>query len=87
MYLDQSRSQIDQLKTAVAENDCDAILTISHQLKGSSANLGANKLADVCSRLESAAKENQLNDSASLFSEIQGTFERTQVQFQAQLDQ
>ena len=87
MYLDQSRLQIDQLNTAVAEDDCDTILSISHQLKGSSANLGANQLADACSRLESAAKEDQLYDSASLFSEIQGTFDRTQVQLQAQLDQ
>lgn len=87
MYLDQTQSQIQSLQSAIETADPQSITGIAHQIKGSSANLGAGQLADACSRLEGESKSNNLTNCTALLSEIQGTFERTQVQIRALLDQ
>lgn len=42
----------DRIATAVTERQGEQLRTAAHQLKGSSANLGATRLAALCSQLE-----------------------------------
>lgn len=39
---------VQELKQAVENNDINAVETITHTLKGSSANIGAKKLSQIC---------------------------------------
>jgi len=87
LYLSQTESQISQLAEAIDKTDPAETSRIAHQIKGSSANLGARRLADALSRLEESAKENDLYQAAPLLEEIRGTFDRTRVQFQALLSE
>ena len=87
MYLDQTHSQLTELHTALADQNHEQTANISHQIKGSSANLGASQLADACSRLETSTKSGELEVAHTLLQEIQGTFDRTRVQFQSLLDE
>jgi len=85
MYIDQTAEQICTLKKAVNEKDTEAISNKAHQIKGSSANLGARQLSDLCSRLEGNAKDGDLSSSKQLIEEIHGTYNRTKVQLLALL--
>ena len=87
MYLDQTHSQLTELHTALADQNNEQTANIAHQIKGSSANLGASQLADACSRLEISTKSGELEVGHTLLQEIQGTFDRTRVQFQSLLDE
>jgi HPt (histidine-containing phosphotransfer) domain-containing protein len=58
-----------------------------HQLKGSSANLGARQLADALSRLEEISKTGDINRTNDLLKEIRGTFDRTAVKLNSLLKQ
>ena len=87
LFLTQTEEQIGQLNEAVGNQDAAATSHLAHQLKGSSANLGARRLADSLSRLEQSAINSDLAHADPLLKEIQGTFDRTRVQFQAVLDE
>ncbi len=82
MYLTETDGQIGSLKT---QQDPDTVARIAHQLKGSSANLGARQLADAFSRLEASANLGNLEATGDLIGEIQGTFDRTRVKLNALL--
>ena len=83
MYLEQTSKQISMLHEAFAEQELDSISRISHQIKGSSANMGASQLASACSRLENESKGGNLSVIEHLLKEITGTFDRTEVQLRA----
>ena len=87
LFLTQTEEQIGQLNEAVGNQNAAATSHLAHQLKGSSANLGARRLADALSRLEQSAINSDLAHADPLLKEIQGTFDRTRVQFQAVLDE
>ena len=87
MYLEQTHSQLTELHTALADQNHEQTANIAHQIKGSSANLGASQLADACSRLETSTKSGELEVGHTLLQEIQGIFDRTRVQFQSLLDE
>jgi two-component system sensor histidine kinase/response regulator len=56
IYLDSTPALIEQLRTGMGNSDHDAIHAAAHSLKSSSANLGAKTLADLCRRVEMAAR-------------------------------
>ena len=85
LFLEQTHEQISQLNEAVDKNDTETTGNIAHQLKGSSANLGARRLSDAFSRLEQSAKDNDLSQAANLLELIRVTFNRTRIQFQSLL--
>ena len=58
MYLEQTHSQLTELHTALADQNHEQTANIAHQIKGSSANLGASQLADACSDLRSIKQVN-----------------------------
>lgn len=53
---------IAMMRTAVSNDDAEALQQAAHRLKGSCANLGAKAAADLCLDLENLASQ----DSASL---------------------
>lgn len=52
VYLEDTREQLAELGRAVHESDDKGLLRIVHRLKGSSANLGAAPLAQLCAEAE-----------------------------------
>ena len=56
IYLDSTPALIEQLRTGMGNSDHDAIRAAAHSLKSSSANLGAKTFADLCRRVEMAAR-------------------------------
>jgi HPt (histidine-containing phosphotransfer) domain-containing protein len=46
------------LRDGIATRNLDGVMRASHAIKGSSANIGGNEVADVAARIETAARAN-----------------------------
>ena len=57
LYIEQARKLIASIKNAASAEDFNLTRQCVHQLKGSSANVGARALADLCSEIEIATAE------------------------------
>lgn len=51
-YMQDSAVRVQDMKAAFAQGDADALRKSTHSLKGASANLGLELLADLCRSLE-----------------------------------
>jgi HPt (histidine-containing phosphotransfer) domain-containing protein len=72
-YAADAPMQISAMREAAARADAEALVRPAHTLKSSSASLGALALADVCGRLEAAARRAEIDGAiASVESIDQG---------------
>ncbi|HSZ37846.1 MAG TPA: Hpt domain-containing protein [Acidimicrobiales bacterium] len=75
----------DDLRRGLREGDHTAVAGTAHSLKGASANLGANDLAQVCAELEMHARQIELvgsdefADTDTLMERFEAEFTRVQV--------
>jgi PAS domain S-box-containing protein len=66
VFLKDAHAQVSALHEALLTDDADEVASIAHRLRGSSANLGAHRIADTCSKLETLAETGQLMDGFGL---------------------
>jgi HPt (histidine-containing phosphotransfer) domain-containing protein len=71
--------QIARLREALAEGDPQAVEQSAHSIKGSSANLGATKLAEITGHLEGLGRAGALGGAASLVDDIERELERVRM--------
>jgi HPt (histidine-containing phosphotransfer) domain-containing protein len=81
LFLDQSRTMTAQLAQALGAGDADMAQRIAHGLNGSSATVGAVRLAEIASRLCDAARTGRLSDAAQLHLELQHSLDATSAAF------
>jgi HPt (histidine-containing phosphotransfer) domain-containing protein len=60
LFLDDVPRRIETLRAATAAGDAIAVQRAAHSLKGSSGNIGARALYDVCRKLDDTAKAGNL---------------------------
>ena len=56
-FLDESTSILENLKSAIDENDFDAIKSHAHSIKGSAGNLKFNEIYEMAREMELSATE------------------------------
>lgn len=78
-YLDDSQVRMGSLEQAVLSHDPFQIRQSAHSLKGSSANMGAYKLASLCQLLEQLGRQSDLTGAFALLEQIK--LEYLQVKF------
>jgi len=61
---------VEQIHQAVALDDAGRLREQAHQLKGVAANLGAQDLAEICERLEQAARDGDLDAAIEPLSQL-----------------
>ncbi|MFO2464837.1 Hpt domain-containing protein [Pseudomonas sp. 15FMM2] len=71
-FLDDSQGRIEALRQA--RDDAKTLGCIAHSFKGSSGNLGAVRLAQLCQRLETASAEPAVTGLGELVDEIDHEF-------------
>lgn len=54
LYLVQAQDLVGRIETAIADGDPPRRRAAAHKLRGSTATLGGDRLADVCLRLEAS---------------------------------
>ncbi len=73
-YRDQAAKQIGEINSAVFGNDHAAANVAAHTLKSASFSVGANRIGELCARIEVDARQQALNDSAPLCGELERCF-------------
>lgn len=76
-YLTEAPIQKAAIEEAFDDFDPDALRRSAHSLKGSSANIGATLLADVCHKIEASAHGANVDELAGLLAGL--TLEFNQV--------
>lgn len=74
------------LRDAAAHSDPDAMRRAAHSLKGSSANLGARRLAELSARLEALGRQGEVERAGSAIDQVEAEFERACRAFEAAIE-
>lgn len=74
-FVSDSRERITVLRTAVATGDASTVRASAHSFKGSSLNICAPLLSELCRQLELEGKEGQLTSARDLLVSIEAEFE------------
>ncbi|ANI61775.1 HPt (histidine-containing phosphotransfer) domain-containing protein [Pseudomonas sp. PvR086] len=80
-FLSDSEERLSLLRKA---DDADRLGATAHSFKGSSSNMGATRLAELCHELEQRAKEKKLEGIEALVGEIDGEFAIVRPLFEAE---
>lgn len=70
MFLDDGPSKVRAVTEGLLAGDFDKMERAAHSLKGSSGNLGAKLLQDVCEQIQVTARNHQLDPLRPLAAEL-----------------
>ena len=87
LYLRDMPAHLVALREAVAQGDAGRVEEVAHGLRGSSAQLGATRMASVCAALQGAAGAHDLSEAAVQVAELQSEFVRVRAALQAVLSE
>jgi len=79
IFIENAEQSIESIRDAIKAGDAVEIRQRSHALKGSSANLGANRLLDVSRRIGEKGRAGSLEGIESLLSELICEFDRART--------
>ncbi|MGB3610096.1 MAG: Hpt domain-containing protein [Cellvibrio sp.] len=75
-FVTDSRERIRNLHELVPQGDAEVIRRAAHSFKGSSSNIGASRLAELCSQIEVQALTGNLDIIPELLAEAEVEFTR-----------
>lgn len=73
-FVEDGQERVQKIITAIKSEDTQALYNEAHGLKGSSRNLGAGPLAEVCGQLEAMGQENNLSSAGTIIAALQTEF-------------
>ena len=74
-YLSDSKSKLDSLGEAFQQEDVKKVRDIAHGFKGSSLNIGAHLLAQLCEEVENFARDEKLGEASQVSPKIMSEFQ------------
>ncbi|WP_297324371.1 Hpt domain-containing protein [Nitrosomonas sp.] len=74
IYLKSAPAFLSQIEDAIQDKDSLMLRRAAHTLKSSTANIGAETLADICQKLEDFGDNNQVDEAAKLLAKFQHEF-------------
>jgi len=75
-FLDDMPKQMDALKNHIDQKQCEDAGKQGHQIKGASANVGADALREIAAEIEIAGKAGDLDTLVSLLPQLEEAFDR-----------
>jgi HPt (histidine-containing phosphotransfer) domain-containing protein len=85
LYLQEAPAQLATLRDAAAQGDAGRVEDVAHELKGSSAQLGAMRMSRQCAALQEAGGHADLGQAAAQVAELQREFVRVRTALEAVL--
>lgn len=73
-FVADSLAKIEELKTAIANQDADSLRKVAHSLKGSSSNICAGNLSELARQLEFMGKEGKLDGADGILAQLREEF-------------
>ncbi|MFN8575228.1 MAG: Hpt domain-containing protein [Candidatus Sericytochromatia bacterium] len=77
MFLQQSETIMDEIKTHSSSKDALSLSKSAHKLKGSCLNLGAQEMSNLCQNIEYQGKENNLEGIDEKISKLVNVYNET----------
>jgi HPt (histidine-containing phosphotransfer) domain-containing protein len=74
LFLKNSGTRMDQIRTGVGSGDLQEAERGAHSLKSSAANIGAEHLRTLATRMESAALEESVDDARTILPELETAY-------------
>jgi len=69
-YLDDGPKKLSQMRSSFRDVDFETLANAAHTMKGSSLNLGARKLSEVCSEIERLARSSSTDGLEEKIGEV-----------------
>ncbi len=77
-FIDDTATRLETLRHGIEDADPELVASTCHSLKGSSANMGASTMAELCADLEAAAGQPAIPDGAEILDRLIVQFDRVQ---------
>ena len=71
LFIEHAPPKITAIREAIAGGDAEAAKRAAHSLKGSSANVGARGMQQVCEQIEQAAAGGVLSQAPALLAQLE----------------
>jgi two-component system, sensor histidine kinase and response regulator len=85
LFQREAAACLEKIDTGLAQHDSALASRAAHSLKGSSSNLGANRLASVCAAIEHSAKANEWDSLPRQIGELRAELIRVREALQAEV--
>ena len=85
MYLNHAPQLLNTIRDAVAHSDAPALQRAAHNLKSSSANVGAMQLAAFSKEMEALGKAQQVTQAVSLLATMEAEYTMVEAALQREL--
>jgi len=84
-FVADSLAKIEELKTAIANQDSDALRKVAHSLKGSSSNICAGNLSELARQLEFMGKEDKIDGADGVLQQLREEFTKVKSVLESNL--
>ena len=84
-YIQDSDQRLEALGSAISTANSAEVRELAHSFKGSSANLGAQPLADICLTLETMGREGTLDGADAAYESLKQEYSQVRAYFTSQL--
>lgn len=74
MFLEDGPNKVRAVTDGLVAGDFEKMERAAHSLKGSSGNLGARLLQDVCEQMQQASRNHQLEETRRLAAELVASY-------------
>ncbi|RCJ39568.1 hypothetical protein A6770_38825 [Nostoc minutum NIES-26] len=85
-YLIETPKLIHNINAAVTNQDAQTLWKTAHNLKSSSASVGATSLAQLCKQLETQGRSNNLQGCVEIYLRLHNEFEQVKIALQTELE-
>ena len=80
LFLDDVPARISRLRSAWQAGNTVDVHRTAHSLKGSSGNIGASQLHDVCRQLDEQGRAGDLSQMPALVAALEGEYARVEAE-------
>lgn len=77
LFTDRSPTLIEDMSSALHENNLVKLEHSAHALKGTAGNLGAFRMMRLCERVEFNSKDGKISDSSVIISKLRDIYPET----------
>lgn len=77
LFVELSPQLVNEIKQSAQQADAVNMTQAAHKLKGSSFNLGARHLADICQQIETKGRSSDFSEIRSLVEQLEKGYEQT----------
>ncbi len=74
LFLRDTPARLQEMRSAIANQDAAGLESAAHNLNGCASNLGAKQLAELCQRLEEQAQTSALDGAAAMLVQVEQEF-------------